>query len=242
MIDDVRHYSSLNEFIGTSADGLEYQMRFTRNPDLIAQYKLLRKALYPSDPRFKGFRYFTQIGAEEYEDPDHQMLILYNGNRCYGGACLRISTPQRPIVLDLENDILPEKEKYFFSLKERFPGMQLDQYAYAEFNRIVLHPGLRTGEATRRMFHAVLERCIDYRVRYLFGIGDRVRIRLYRQIYTNAGMECKIRSDVDIPLRQEYEGMKMQLLCGDMKRFHAVESDPEATSLIQPLNNFELAD
>lgn len=241
MADETLLYTASNQALNTK-DGIEYQMRFTKNYDLIEQYKLLRKELYPKDPRFKGFRFFTQIGAEDYEDPDHQMLMLYNGNRCYGGACLRVSTPKRPTILDLENDIMPGKDKYFFSLKERFPEMELDKYAYAEFNRIVLHPSLRTGEATRRIFQAVLDRCIDYRVRYLFGIGDKVRIRLYRQIYTNAGMECKIRDDVDIPLRQEYEGMKMQLLWGDMKRFHAVESDPQATSLLQPMDDFEITD
>ena len=241
MADETLLYTAEKSALNAK-DGIEYQMRFTKNADLIAQYKLLRKELYPSDRRMKGFRYFTHIGAEEYEDPDHQMLMLYNGHRCYGGACLRISTPQNPIVLDLENDILPEKNKYYFSLRDRFPEMELTKYSYAEFNRIVLHPSLRTGEATRRIFQAVLERCVDYKVRYLFGIGDKVRIRLYRQIYTNAGMECKIRDDVDIPLRNEYEGMKMQLLWGDMKRFHAVESDPEANSLLNPPCKFELTD
>lgn len=220
----------------------EYDMRFTRNLDLIAQYKLLRHELYKIDPRFVGFRFFNEISAEDYEDPDHQMLILYNGNRCYGGACLRISTPKHPVVLDLENDILPTSGKYYFSLRERFPEMELDKYAYAEFNRIVLHPSLRKGEATRRIFQAVLDRCVQNRVRYMFGIGDRVRVRLYRQIYHNAGMECRVRDDVDIPMRTEYEGMKMQLLWGDMKKFHATPADPDAGCLLNPISDFSFID
>jgi hypothetical protein len=218
---------------------IDYEMRFTRDPNLIGQYKRLRETLYERDRRFQGFRRFTQIGAEDYEDADHQMLILHNGNRCYGGACLRISTPSQPTILDLENDILPDPGRYYFSLRERFPQMELDRYAYAEFNRIALHPALRKGEATRRIFREVLDRCIDYRVRYLFGIGDKVRIRLYRQIYTSVGMECRIRDDVDIPLRDEYEGLKMHLLWGDMKQFHTTESDPDAKLLLEPRSDFE---
>lgn len=218
---------------------IAYDMRFTRDKDLISQYKLLRKELYGIDPRFVGFRIFNEIGAENYEDPDDQMLILHNGNRCFGGACLRVSSPKQQVMLDLENDILPDSGKYYFSLRERFPEMELDKYAYAEFNRIVLHPSLRKGDATRRIFQAVLERCVDYRVRYMFGIGDRVRTRLYRQVYHSMGLESHIRDDVDIPLRDEYEGVKMYLLAGDMKNFHAVPNDPDANFLLKPLDNFE---
>ncbi len=240
MIEDTKTSSATPlTAMNMGSAGIAYEMRFTRDPDLIGQYKRLRETLYERDRRFQGFRKFTQIGAENYEDPDHQMLILHNGNRCYGGACLRMSTPSQPTILDLENDILPDHGRYYFSLRERFPEMELDRYAYAEFNRIALHPALRKGEATRRIFRAVLDRCIDYRVRYLFGIGDQVRIRLYRQIYTSVGMECRIRDDVDIPIRDEYEGLKMHLLWGDMKRFHSTESDPEAKFLLEPRKGFE---
>lgn len=199
---------------------LSYEMRFTRDRDLIAQYKLLRKQLYYVDPRFVGFRIFNELCAEDYEDENDQMLILHNGNQCYGGACLRISTPDKPIMLDLEQDILPQPGKDSFSLKEQFPEMDLDKYTYAEFNRIVLHPALRKGEATRSIFQAVLERCVDYRVRYMFGIGDKVRTRLYRQVYRGMGLDSYICDSLDIPLRDEYEGVKMYLLAGDMKNFY----------------------
>src|SRR5436309_2377054 len=141
MLDDTKH-GQLGQKLSIELGDTDYAVRFTRDPDLIGQYKLLRKELYAIDPRFVGFRLFNEIGAENYEDPDDQMLILYNGNRCYGGACLRVSTPQHPVVLDLENDILPDTGKYYFSLRERFPEMELGQFAYAEFNRIVLHPSL----------------------------------------------------------------------------------------------------
>lgn len=199
---------------------VDYRVKFTRNKTLIHQYKQLRKQLYDIDKRFVGFRYFNELNAENYEDPDDHMLILHDRHQCYGGACLRISTPKHPVMLDLENDILPESGKFYFSLREHLHDMQLNKHAYAEFNRIVLHPSLRKGEATRRIFRTVLERCIKHKVRYMFGIGDRVRIRLYKQIYTNFGMDCQIQENVDIPLREEYEGMKMYLLSGDLKNFY----------------------
>lgn len=242
MVDADKQLLNLHKRLPVEPVDIPYEMRFTRDKDLIQQYKLLRKELYEIDPRFVGFRIFNEIGAEDYEDPDDQMLILYNGNRCFGGACLRVSSPKHRVILDLENDILPDTGKYYFSLRERFSEMELDKYAYAEFNRIVLHPALRRGEATRRIFQAVLERCVDYRIRYMFGIGDKVRTRLYRQIYHGMGLESQIRYDVDIPLRAEYEGIKMYLLAGDMKNFFTVPNDPQAMCLLEPNENFEFID
>ena len=50
-----------------------------RDPALINQYKLLRMKLYGIDERFVGFRLFNSIGAEDYDDPDNQMILIKNG-------------------------------------------------------------------------------------------------------------------------------------------------------------------
>lgn len=229
------------EPIAGKLDGSGYEMRFTRDRDLITEYRQLRRQLYHIDPRFVGFREFSDTAAENYEDPDDQMLILHDDRHVYGGACLRIATPRHPVILDLEQDVLPAPGKFYFSLGEHFPELQLDRWAYAEFNRIVLHPSLRKGEATRRMFQAVLERCIRYRIRFLFGIGDRVRTRLYKQIYSNCGLPA-VPHSIDIPMRAEYEGIKMYLIYGDMKKFHVTASDPDAISLLEPIEDYEFSD
>lgn len=219
-----------------TSDGVD--LTFTRDRYLISQYKRLRKSMYEIDPRFVGFRFFNDAHAEYYEDPDDQMLIVQHDGEVMGGGCLRISTPQRPIMLDLENDILPEPGKFYFSLRDRFPELELHRYAFAEFNRIVLHPSLRKGHVTRQMFKLVLQRCIEYRVRYMFATSDRVRTRLYKQIYHDAG-EGGVRKDVDIAMRDEYEGVKMYLMIGDMKMHHITPRDPEAEALLSPSSAFE---
>lgn len=241
MTDDIEPGLPVRERPSAERKEPTYEMRFTRQQGLIAGYKYLRKRLYGIDRRFIGFREFSAAAAEDYEDANDQMLILHEGNRVYGGACLRISIPKHPVILDLEQDILPPGGEYYFSLPKHLPELELDKYAYAEFNRIVLHPALRKGEATRRMFQAVLDRCIRYRVRYLFGIGDKVRTRLYKQIYNNFGLPA-IPNGVDIPMREQYEGVKMYLIYGDMKRFHAVPGDPDATGLLEPCEDYQFSD
>jgi hypothetical protein len=232
----IEKHKVLSEIPG---EQIHYEMRFTRNQELIAQYKHLRKQLYSIDPRFVGFRIFNEIHAEDYEDQDDQMLILYNGDQCYGGACLRISTPTKPVILDLENDILPAQGKDSFSLKDSCQEMELNHYSYAEFNRIVLHPALRKGVATKNIFQAVLNRCLEYRIRYMFGIGDKTRTRLYRQVYKGLGLDSHICDNVDIPLKEEYEGIKMYLLAADLKKFYATPDINDTDILLNPITTYK---
>jgi hypothetical protein len=41
-------------------------------------------------------------------------------------------------------------------------------------------------------------------------------------------------------MRPEYEGVKMYLLCGDMKHYHVTPDDPNANCLLEPIDNYEL--
>ena len=85
--------------------------------------------------------------------PTIRCLFMHDDNRVYGGACLRISTPQHPIILNSEQDILPPAGKFYFSLREHLPEMELDKYAYSEFVRIVIDPCLRKGVAIKELYY-----------------------------------------------------------------------------------------
>ncbi|MGO9464932.1 MAG: hypothetical protein ACLQIB_10585 [Isosphaeraceae bacterium] len=117
---------------------------FTRDPCLFAEFRKLRRQMFHADRRSVGFRIFNTESAEDYKDPDDQMLILHDHQRVYGGAYVRISTPNHPLVLGIEQDILPPPGKFYFSLREQFPELELDKYAYAELGRFLLHPSMPT--------------------------------------------------------------------------------------------------
>ena len=72
----------------------------------------------------------------------------------------------------------------------------------------------------------------------MFGIADKIRARLYRQIYGNAGVDGGTLS-MDIPMREEYEDVKMYLIYVDMKARVATADDPNAACLLEPSNAFE---
>lgn len=219
-----------------------YEMSFTRDKGLIRQYKKLRRDLYDIDPRFVGFREFSDPAAEDYDDPDDQMIIMHNGNKVYGGACLRISTPKHHVILNSEQDVQPAPGKFYFSLREFAPELGLDKYAYCELIRIVVHPSLRKGIVVRKLYTAALQRCLEHRVRYMFGVADKVRARFYRQVYSGFNVEKKAVTEMDIPMRPEYEGIEMLLICADMKNLYISPNDKDALCLLTPAEEFEFTE
>lgn len=101
------------------SSALSYTMQFTRNKYLIRKYRLLREELCRNDEKLKGYRIMANY-MDDCEDPDTQMLIIHNGNNVYGGAQIRISTPKKPVIFYLEQDVLPQEGQSYFSLKKRF--------------------------------------------------------------------------------------------------------------------------
>ena len=108
-----------------------YEVRATKKREHVGQFTVLLRDLYNSDPRMVGFRDDPKSDEKRYSDPDNHVLLIFHDNRVIGGACLRISTPEYPVSLALENDILPQPGQPFFSLRNQFPSLTLEQYAYA---------------------------------------------------------------------------------------------------------------
>jgi hypothetical protein len=220
--------------------GLPLTMRFTRNKGLLQQLKTLRESLYGIDERFVGFRIFQDDETSEpEEDAADQIVVVHDdAGKVYGGACLRVATPEHPIMMCSELDVLPAEGKFYYSFREDLPHLELDKYAYAEAVRFVIEPSLRTGVVGQAMRLMIAERCIKHRIRYVFCVGDRGRARFYKQV-------CRTYGEGhfwDIAMREEFEGVAMQLICGDCRPFWQTPEDPEAMSLLSPNIHFEFDD
>lgn len=217
---------------------IRYEVSLTRDPILIAQYKSLQRKLRKVDERFIGFRIPSTALRDDYEDDNDQFLLLHDGLNVQGGISMRVSTPKNPVILNLEQEIPLSKSQFFFSLKDNLPEFELNRYAYAEFDDLTIHPSFRTKEYLIMIFQALLEHCIDYRIRYMFGIADKIRARLYIQLYKSLNLDGQIYEGIDIPVCREHEHRKRYLLYADTKNFHSVPSDPEAKNLLNPIENY----
>lgn len=189
---------------------------FTRDKKLLKQYVELRQYLYKHDPFFKGFRFFDYLEEEDYNKPQIQTLLILHENRCVGGGCLTVSTPQARILLSLEEDLGSSAEKGSF-LQKTFPELQLEQEKYCEFGRIAVHPDYRRGDCTKTMFCHVVREARAQSVRYMFGMGDALRLRLYKKICMNEfGMKSTTYSNIKLPEKSDYEGVRMYIQMVDV--------------------------
>ena len=214
-------------------DNLTY--RFTSNPYFINKYIELRKSLYRQDKKFLGFRIFDYAEAEDYFTDDSKMLIVLNNDTCVGGARLTLSTKKNRIILPLEKDIQPPPGKKTFSLLKKFPEMKLQSHSYGEFNRIVLLPKYRAGIYSEQMFQCILQESLNLGLDYLFGIGDAIRARRYKQIYSKLGYKVNIYSDIEVPNKIEYEGLKMYLMSMQLRLVDNIDT-PQQAKIKKPLN------
>lgn len=201
-----------------------YEVRATKKREYIDQFKVLLRELYASDSRMKGFREDPMADELHYNDPDNHVLLALQGDRVIGGICVRISTPEFPIKLDMENDILPLEGKTEFVLGDLFPQLDLKNYAYAECNRVVLHPDYRDGRVLNSLVAALANLCERYHVRYLFAFSDLVRLRTYRRAIKTVGEDAHICDDLKLSLKYDPDGLKMYMIYGEFRSFKSTES------------------
>ena len=138
----------------------------------------------------------------------------------------------------MEKDILPAPGKWYFSLRESLPELELDKYAYAEFNRLVIHPAFRTGVLTKRIFEAIqgplsrwpcplylrFQRChAGTLLQAAFHPGRTGRRRLATTGYSTTSANTK--------------STKMVLFYGDTKPFFVVTGDADGTALLDPITD-----
>jgi hypothetical protein len=186
--------------------------KFVDDSSSLDEYINLRKSLYKEDEKFKGFRFFDYIEKEDYEDLSSKILIVKDKNRCVGGARLTISRPEKRIMLPLEENISLSPLEDKGRLSSLFPEISLENQVYGEFSRIVLEPKYRSGLYTKQIFYHILNMAKKEGITYMFGMGDAIRSRLYKQIYSGFGLKVQIRKDITLPDKATYEGIKMYIM------------------------------
>jgi hypothetical protein len=163
---------------------------------MVHQYHEMRTRTFISVWGLKEF----QGGKDEFDDVN-DTLIASQGLLCVGGARFTFATPEKPSMLPLEKSGL--------HVKDIFPDLDLDNVIYGECSRFVLLPEFRTREVSQEMMRLVVQEHLRHKASYGFWMAPLVVARSYRQTCVNLGYACQIRTDVEVPDREEYEGIKM---------------------------------
>lgn len=200
------------EELWAKSDEEDFRYIFTKDQTLINQYIALRKNLSRIDNKLKGFRYFSHYEKEDYGNPDKQILLIFKKSRCVGGGCFTVSTPCHRVLLPIDEEfVLKENEGSF--LQKAFPELHLEKESYCELSRIVLHTDFRDGKYIRRMFSRFIDLAGKHSCKYIFGMGDAVRLRNNKNIFSRGfGMNSKIFFDIKLPQKEDFEGKKMHIM------------------------------
>jgi len=169
---------------------------FTRDPALLHQYYRLREQMFIS---VWGLKHFD--GSKDAFDEVYETLIARQGRLCVGGVRFTFSTPNKPTPLPLEHSGL--------KIRELFPELDLDNNIYGECGRFAMLPEFRNRETSHQMLHFIAEQHIRHKAAYGFWLAPYVAARSYRQTFASLGINCKIRTDIEVPDSDDYEGIKM---------------------------------
>lgn len=179
---------------------------FTTDPGLLHQYYRLREDMFISVWGLKNFS-----GAKEPCDDISEIMVARQGLQCIAGGRLTISSPYNPHVLPMEKDD--------FRLADLLPDLNLGRRTYGEFSRLAILPEFRAGNVFPEIARRFIRKAIAEGVEYAFNIAPVPLARNYRHAVQLFGVQWDIRTDVPVPDREEYEGIKMVLSVMDLTRF-----------------------
>lgn len=176
---------------------------FTRDPGLLHQYYRLREDMFI---HVWGLKHFS--GQEDMFDVISDIMVARKGLQCIAGGRLTVSSPQNRCLLPMEKDDL--------SLPSLFPELDLEETTYGEFSRLSILPEFRAGAVFPEMARRFIQKAISQGVEYAFNIAPAPLARSYRQTVQLFGLKWDICHHVQIPQREEYEGIQMVVSVMDL--------------------------
>lgn len=203
---DLSEHRLARKFAGTPAlpDKIDYE--FTHDPALMHMYYQLREEMFISVWGLEKF-----CGQKDEFDDASEIMIARRGQLCIGGCRLTISTPSQPRKLPMEGNDL--------QLQALFPELDLQETTYCEFSRLAIMPDYRNGVIFPEMVRRFIKRMIAEGVEYAFGISPVPLARSYRQTIQMFGVNVEMHKEIEIPEREEYEGIKMVLSLVDLSKY-----------------------
>ena len=199
-----------------------YEM--TRDSGLLHQYHLLRKEMFISVWGLKNFP-----STKDLYDDVSDVMIARVGNHCIAGCRLTFSNPGERMALPMEKEGL--------SLEKLLPNLALADERYVEISRMAILPDFQNSLVMLELSRQLLKRGAEKKARYAFTLAPVPLARNYRKAAHLFGLKWQILNDIEIPDREEYEGIKMVLSMLDLApvyRSKAKASHIAEESLVEP--------
>lgn len=181
---------------------ITYKTVIDNEDSAISDFYNLYNQINRQDPRMIG------LPSGIYESPKfdafaHRLFVAYDGRKAIGGLMLSIAdkSSRLPTEIDLKKRIY-----------ELDPNLPLNDCRYCEIHKMVLLPEYRGNTYnTSSLFEMALNEAVKQRCRFVFLLADKVRMRMYNQLFSRNGanpMHLKV-IDASLPDHSSFEGIKM---------------------------------
>jgi hypothetical protein len=164
-----------------------------------------------------GLQQFS--GKKDEFDDISDVMVARVGRQVIGGCRLTFSTP--------DHRALP-MEGQDFNLEDTFPEIPLHTMEFVEISRMAILPEYQNSLVMLELSRQLLKRGAEKRARFAFTLAPVPLARNYRKAASLFGLNWKIRNDIEIPDRQEYEGIKMVLSMLDLAPVYRPVPKPKA--------------
>jgi len=195
---------------------------FTQDAGLVHQYCAMRESMFIS---VWGLKHFS--GMKDRYDDLSQVLIARKGLQVIGGGRLTISTAEHRLLLPMEGDD--------FGLPQAFPSFDLSSHTFAEFSRLSILPEFRAGAVFPEIAKRFVSKAVAEGVDFAFNMAPVPLARNYRQTMQLFGLNWKICSDVIVPDREGFEGIKMAVSVMDLRPLHLSAKTSHVAEALLPV-------
>lgn len=196
-------HPAIGKFARASAESDKVVYEVTEDPAYLHQYYILRENMYISVWGLDNFD-----GSEDEFDARSTIMVARQGNHVIGGCRLIVHAPDDTHRLPMEGDD--------FLLPESLPGLNLPNKNYAEFSRLAVLPEFRLAGVTREIFRRYYKICKKMKIDYVFAVSPVSQSRSYRRNCNALGFDFKLVDTIEMPEREDYEGIAMCLMMCDM--------------------------
>jgi hypothetical protein len=151
------------------------------------------------------------------------------GNHVIGGSRMTFSLPDDHATLPMEKEDL--------NILTLLPELPIKDVTYMEVSRLAILPEFQNSFVLLELIREMIKRCVARKTRYAVTLAPLPLARNYRKATALFGLKWDIRTDILIPDREEYEGIKMVLSVLDFsplyrKKQQAPVSHEDKTVLI----------
>ena len=211
--DSLAHYTSYSDLIRKLTKPVKPQMQIeydiTDDIGLIHQYCILREEMFK---RIWNLKHFT--AEKDNIDEISDIIVARQGLQCIGGGRATFTTMQKRQKLPLE-------QLGDFSLAAALPELNLAACSYYEVTRIAVLPEFSKESVPSELIGRLILQSIAKGCQYGFFISPLAMTRTHRRVINQLGYTLTTRRDIEIPDREEYEGIKMFLSYVDQTEYVA---------------------